>query len=98
MDRRTKKRITMHQTLHPWDDVGRLYVPRTGGRRRLVSIEESTDASIQRQEVYIEKHKGGLITAIRKSQQNSKCSLCGGRDKNHQSHNKRMQKISTEEV
>ena len=34
-------------------------------RRGLASIEDSVDASIQRLEDYIEKHEGGLITAIR---------------------------------
>ena len=34
------------------------------GGRGLVSIEDSVDASIQRLEGYIQKHDGGLITAI----------------------------------
>ena len=55
----------MHKGLHPKDDVDRLYVSRKEGGRGLDSIEYSVDASIQRLEDYIQKHDGGLITAIR---------------------------------
>ena len=57
--------MTMHKGLHPKDDVDRLYVSRKEGGRGLDSIEYSVDASIQRLEDYIQKHDGGLITAIR---------------------------------
>ena len=65
MDQRTRKLMTMHKTLHPRDDVDRLYVSRKEGGRGLASIEDTLDASIQRFEDYIEKHKRGLITTIR---------------------------------
>ena len=55
----------MHKALHPRDDVDRLYVSRKEGGRGLASTEDNVDASIQRLEDYIEKHEGGLITAIR---------------------------------
>ena len=54
----------MHKALHSRDDVDRLYVSRKEGERGIASIEDSVDASI-RLEDYIEKHGGGLITAIR---------------------------------
>ena len=57
--------MTMHKTLHPRDDVDRLYVSRKEGGRGLASIEDSVDASIQRLEDYIGKHGVRLITAIR---------------------------------
>ena len=57
--------MTMHKALHPRDDVYRLYVSRKEGERGIASIEDSVDALIQWLEDYIEKHKGGLITAIR---------------------------------
>ena len=60
----------MHKTLHPRDDVDRLYVSRKEGGRGLGSIEDSVDASIQRLENYIEKHERGLITAIRNDTDN----------------------------
>ena len=71
MDQRTRKLMTMHKTLHPRDDVDRLYVSRKEGGRGLASIEDSVDASIQRLEDYIEKHDGGLITAIRNDTENT---------------------------
>ena len=65
MDQRTRKLMTMHKALHPRDDVDRLYVSKKQGGRGLASIEDTVDASIQRLEDYIEKHKRGLITTIR---------------------------------
>ena len=63
--------MTMHKELHPKDDVDRQYVSRKEGGRGLASIEDSVDASIQRLEDYIEKHEGGLITAIRNDTDNT---------------------------
>ena len=64
MDQRTRKLMTMHETLHPREDVERLYVSRKEGKRGFASIEDSDDASIQWLEDYIQKHDGGLIKAI----------------------------------
>ena len=64
MDKRTRTLITMHQALHPRNDVDRLYLSRKERKRGLASIEDSGNASIQRLENGIEKHEGGLITAI----------------------------------
>ena len=61
----------MHKALHPRDDVDRLYVSIKEGGRGLTSIEDTVDASIQRLEDYIEKHKRGLITAIRNDTENT---------------------------
>ena len=63
--------MTMHKVLHPRDDVDRLYISRKEGGRELGSIEDSVQASIQRLEDYIEKRKGGLITAIRNNTDNT---------------------------
>ena len=60
----------MHKALHPRDDVDRLYVARKEGVRGLACIEYSVDASI-RLEDYIQKHDGGLITAIRNDTDNT---------------------------
>ena len=70
MDQRTRKLMAMHKALHPRDNVDRLYVSRKEGGRRLASIENSIDVSIQRLEDYIEKH-GGLITATRNNTDNT---------------------------
>ena len=53
MDQRTRKLMTMHKALHLRNDVGRLYVSRKERGRRLASIEDSIDASIQRLEDYM---------------------------------------------
>ena len=71
MDQRTRKLMTMHNALHPRDDVDGLYVSRKEGRRGLSSIEGSVDASIQQLEDYIEEHEGGLITAIKNDTDNT---------------------------
>ena len=71
MHQRTRKLMIMHKALHPRDDVDRLYVSRKEGGRGLASIEDSVDASIQRLEVYIEKHKRRLITTIRNDTDNT---------------------------
>ena len=46
MNQRTRKHLVMHNALHPRDDVDRMYVSRKEGRRGLVSIQDSIDASI----------------------------------------------------
>ena len=56
MDQRTRKLMTMHQALHPRDDVDRLYDSRKEGGRGLASIEDSVDASIQRLEDFTQKN------------------------------------------
>ena len=71
MDQRTRQLMTMHKALHPRDDVDRLYVSRKEGGRELASIEDSVAASIQRLEIYIEKHEGELITAIKNDNDNT---------------------------
>ena len=71
MDQRTRKLMTMHKALHPRDDVDRLYASRKEGGRGLASIEDSVYASIHRLENYIQKHKGGLITATRHETENT---------------------------
>ena len=42
--------MAMHKALHPRDDVDILYVSRGEGGRRLASIEDRVDTSIQRLE------------------------------------------------
>ena len=71
MNQRTRKLMTMHEALHPRDDVERLYVSRKEGGRGLAGIEDSVDASIQQLEGYIDKHKRGLITATRNETDNT---------------------------
>ena len=63
--------MTMHNALHPTDDVDRQYVSRKERGRGLASIEDSIDASKQRLEDYIEKYERWLITAIRNDTNNT---------------------------
>ena len=72
MDLTTRKLMTMHKALHPRDDADRQYVSRKEGGRRLASIQDSVDASIQRFEDYIKKNKESLITATKNNTNNTK--------------------------
>ena len=58
--------MTMHKPLHPRDEVDRLNVSRKEVGRGLASIEDNVDVLIQRLEVNIEKHEGGLIIATKR--------------------------------
>ena len=74
MDQITKKIMTMHKALHPWDDVDQLYVSRKGGGGgggELTSIEDSVNASIQQLGDYVEKRRERLITATRNNSDNT---------------------------
>ncbi len=45
--------MTVHEALHPRDDVDRLYVSRKG-ERGVATIEDSVDTSIQQLKDYIQ--------------------------------------------
>ena len=60
MDQRTRKLMSIHKSLHPRDDIDRLYVPRKEGRRGLASTEDKVHASIKWFEDYTEKCGGRL--------------------------------------
>ena len=45
----------MHKVLYPRDNVNRLYESRKEGKRRLTSIQDSVDESIQQLEDSIKK-------------------------------------------
>ena len=69
MDQRTRKLITMHQALHPRDDVDGLYVSRKEGGRGLTNSEDSVDTSIQRLE---EKRGEELVIATKNNTDKTK--------------------------
>ena len=52
MDRITRKIIIMYGGLHPRSDVERLYLPRSEGRRGLVSIEDCVNDDRENLELY----------------------------------------------
>ena len=72
MNQRTRKLMTVHKTLHSWDDVDRLYVSRKEEGRRLASIKDSVDVSRQWLEDFIEKRGGRLITSTRNNTDNTR--------------------------
>ena len=49
--------MTIHNALHPRDDIIKNYVSQERRERGFTGIEDSVDASIQRLEDYIEKHE-----------------------------------------
>ena len=61
MDCRRRNLTIMHQFLHLSYDLYRLYVSRKEGRRGLIRIEDSINASIQRLEDYIEIREGDWL-------------------------------------
>ena len=65
--------MTMHEALHPGDDVDILYVSRKEGGRGLTNIEDNVDVSIQWLKDFIEK-RGRLITSTRNNTDNKEGS------------------------
>ena len=71
MDQSTRKLKTICKALHPREDCDRLCVSRKEGGRRLASIEDSVDESIQRLDGYIQERGERLITTIRNDTDNT---------------------------
>ena len=65
MVRTTRKLMTEYKALHPRDDIDILDVSRKRGGKRLISFEDSVDASIRRLKCYRNKHKEIIVTATR---------------------------------
>ena len=61
----------MHKAFSPKDDIDRLYVSRKEGGRRLASIQDSVEDSIQWQEDYIKNREGRLIIVTRNNADNT---------------------------
>ena len=66
IEKKTSNNLEMKQTQQK-----QLRVIKKRGRKRISSIEDSVDASIQRLENYIPKHDGKLITAVRNDTDNT---------------------------
>ena len=62
MEQKKKKLISTQKTLHPRDDIDRQYVSIKEVGRRLTSIEDCVDASIQGLEDNIKNSKEISIT------------------------------------
>ena len=72
MYQRTKKLMTMHKSLHPRDNIDRIYVWKKKEERGLTRIEDNVDTSKKWLADYIEKHEGGLFTGTRNDTDNTK--------------------------
>ena len=57
--------FTIYGVLHPKSDVDRLSIPRKGGGRGLISIEDCVDLAIKGLEVYVHESEERLIQATR---------------------------------
>ena len=57
--------MTMHKTLHPRDDIDRLYVLRKERGRGLIIVENSVAILMKRLINFIKNNKERLITATR---------------------------------
>ena len=53
LDRKTRKLMTAHRTLHPQSDVDRLYLPRRIGGRGLLQIRQAVKEVIRNLSEYI---------------------------------------------
>ena len=53
LDRKTRKLMTAHHTLHPQSDIDRLYLPRRIGGRRLLQIRQKVEEEIRNLSEYI---------------------------------------------
>ena len=69
IDQKTRRLMTIHTALHPWDEIDKLYVRK---ERVFTSIEDSIDTSIRPLEDYIKKSKERLITSTRNNANNTR--------------------------
>ena len=53
LDRKTRKLMTAHRTLHPQSDIDRLYLPRRIGGRGLLQIRQTVEEEIRNLSEYI---------------------------------------------
>ena len=55
MDRKTRKIMTMNRMYHPQSETDRLYIPRTKGGRRLLSIADCAETEEQNLSLYVDQ-------------------------------------------
>ena len=66
MDRRTRKLMTMHQTLNPKSDVAKIYISRKEGGRGLITVEDTVKLAIPGLGRYVLTSEEGLLIAARR--------------------------------
>ena len=65
MDQRTRNLLSMHNGLHPRNNVDRTYIPRKDGGRGLMCIEDNVILAKIGLERYVKESKERLIIAAR---------------------------------
>ena len=63
LDRKTRKLLTMHGTLHPRSNISRLYLPRREGGRGLISVQDAIYTEKRNISVYVSERQERLLTA-----------------------------------
>ena len=53
LDRKTRKLMTAHRTLHPKSDIDRLYLPQRTGGRGLLQIRQTVEEEMRNLSEYI---------------------------------------------
>ena len=66
IDKRTRKLMTIHQTLNGKSDEARIYLPRKEGRRGLKSVEDTVELAFPGLERYALASEKGLLIAARR--------------------------------
>ena len=65
IDRKTRKKMTMHRALHPQVDVDRLYIPRNNGDRGMTSGEDCVEMKVESFKKYVENSNERLLKALK---------------------------------
>ena len=64
MDRKTRKLLTIHRTMHPQSDTDRLYMRRREGGRGLMSVEDCVSAETNSLFNYVENAEELLLKSV----------------------------------
>ena len=67
LDRRTRKRMTMHNAHHPKACVERLYLPRAKGGRGLISARDAVEKEVSGLRSKIDKAEEPLLQNVREA-------------------------------
>ena len=65
-DRKTRKLMTMHGMLHPRSNVSRLHLPRSEGRRGLLSVSDSVNIERRSLQCRVSSTQEKLLTVAQK--------------------------------
>ena len=60
LDRKARKRLTMHGGLHPKSNVDRLYIPRKEGGRGLLNVEDTINLAV----IGLERYESKRVSVV----------------------------------